>query len=1023
MTGRATQAAVTQTSLRRTIGRAWSAGVLALALGVPVLAVPALAGTATAAATAAASTAAWQVASAQPAADGASAVACATTTTCVAVGTNTSQAGDLLRTTDSGATWTPEPVPAGTTTASDTTSLNAVACPTTTTCLAVGGTLNGGAQVLVTSDAGATWTAEPLPTVGAVLDGISCPSATTCTAVGATPIDTGVVVTTTDGGTTWTSENPYGTNVPTNGTLVSISCPSTTTCFAVEQANVSYGAAILATTDGGATWTNVDEPPLDVVAVSCASTQACVAVGGGANGDVAVTTDGGTTWTEPLLPIDPAVIFFSGVACVPGTTSCTAVGIANSASTAFTLSTSGSLTSWSTQGSVPAGPVNLTGVACPTTTTCQAVGLGQGVSYALASVDAGATWTSHTLAQGTGTFTAVTCPSASVCYATGSTSISSGPALGAVFVSTDGGTSWSALSLPAGTAGLAGIACASVSTCVAVGTTAGPGPTGLVVTTTDGGTTWTSQDVSSASQLFGVACPTTTTCQAVGVDPTFSTGVVLTSADGGTTWTSQTMSATSQLTAVACPSATTCEAVGQNTSFNGGVALRTTDTGTTWTSQPLSSAGSVGPLSAVACPSTTTCQAVGFDQLSGAGQVATTTDSGTTWTQQLLQLSNGLVARVDAVACASTTSCEAVGVNASNTGAVAVVTSDGGATWAAQTVAPGVADLTGVTCSSATACVAVGIGTGTVGALVVTGPGAPSLSVTTTSLPTAEVGVTYSGPLAATGGTTPDTWSVVSGALPNGLQLDAATGVITGTPTTVGPSTFTVQVTDQVGATASAQLTVSVLANTPPPVTVVGVPPGGATLTGGAWLDASASSAVGVRSVEYVLSGGGLAQPLPIAAGIPTDVGWLAAWASYDVPNGTYALESVATDVEGQTGTSAPITVTVDNQPVHTSVLRPAAGAQVSTTGTVVLDASAGSTSAITGVVFSLEGGSLTQPLPLGNGVLTLYGWVVQWNPSAPGMPTLTPGTYSVVSSAIDADGNTATSAPVTVTLGTASAS
>ena len=46
--------------------------------------------------------------------------------------------------------------------------------------------------------------------------------------------------------------------------------------------------------------------------------------------------------------------------------------------------------------------------------------------------------------------------------------------------------------------------------------------------------------------------------------------------------------------------------------------------------------------------------------------------------------------------------------------------------------------------------------------------------------------------LAATGGTTPYTWSVSAGSLPAGLTLTAETGVISGTPTTAATSTFTV---------------------------------------------------------------------------------------------------------------------------------------------------------------------------------------------------------------------------------------
>ncbi len=47
----------------------------------------------------------------------------------------------------------------------------------------------------------------------------------------------------------------------------------------------------------------------------------------------------------------------------------------------------------------------------------------------------------------------------------------------------------------------------------------------------------------------------------------------------------------------------------------------------------------------------------------------------------------------------------------------------------------------------------------------------------------------------AISGTPPYSWSVV-GALPPGLTLTAATGVISGTPTTANPYAFTIRVTD-----------------------------------------------------------------------------------------------------------------------------------------------------------------------------------------------------------------------------------
>lgn len=85
-----------------------------------------------------------------------------------------------------------------------------------------------------------------------------------------------------------------------------------------------------------------------------------------------------------------------------------------------------------------------------------------------------------------------------------------------------------------------------------------------------------------------------------------------------------------------------------------------------------------------------------------------------------------------------------------------------------------------------------------------------TITITTQSLPPATVNIAYSVPLAAVGGVAPYTWTM-SGTLPAGLSLNSA-GVITGTPTATGGSTFNAQVADseQPPAAASAQLSITV---------------------------------------------------------------------------------------------------------------------------------------------------------------------------------------------------------------------
>jgi uncharacterized protein YjdB len=90
--------------------------------------------------------------------------------------------------------------------------------------------------------------------------------------------------------------------------------------------------------------------------------------------------------------------------------------------------------------------------------------------------------------------------------------------------------------------------------------------------------------------------------------------------------------------------------------------------------------------------------------------------------------------------------------------------------------------------------------------------------ITTTSLAGGTVGTAYTATLAASG-TGTITWSN-SGNLPAGLTLDGNTGVISGTPTTAGTSTFTVKAANDYGSD-SKELSIIIDEQTDVPVTGV----------------------------------------------------------------------------------------------------------------------------------------------------------------------------------------------------------
>ena len=93
-------------------------------------------------------------------------------------------------------------------------------------------------------------------------------------------------------------------------------------------------------------------------------------------------------------------------------------------------------------------------------------------------------------------------------------------------------------------------------------------------------------------------------------------------------------------------------------------------------------------------------------------------------------------------------------------------------------------------------------------------PVCPTISITPASpLPTALQYAAYASPaLTATGGKSPYTWSVKSGQLPPGLNLNPATGIISGTTTTApGAFLFTVEALDGYGCKAQAAYQLDVM--------------------------------------------------------------------------------------------------------------------------------------------------------------------------------------------------------------------
>ncbi len=191
-------------------------------------------------------------------------------------------------------------------------------------------------------------------------------------------------------------------------------------------------------------------------------------------------------------------------------------------------------------------------------------------------------------------------------------------------------------------------------------------------------------------------------------------------------------------------------------------------------------------------------------------------------------------------------------------------------------------------------------------------PVCPTVTITPAALAQGTVGTAYSQTLAATGGTAPySAWTVIAGTLPAGLSLNAATGVLSGTPTaTASPATtITVRVNDANGCQGTRSITLQVCpVITLSPTTVT-------TPVIGVAYSQSLSASSGTSPYSFTLASGSLpAWATLSSAGVITGT----------PANGTPATFSVrATDANGCTGTAsytlAPNCPTISLTPTTTA--------------------------------------------------------------------------------------------------------
>ena len=240
--------------------------------------------------------------------------------------------------------------------------LSGVSCAAPGNCYAVGSsvTASGGVTVIEHWD-GTTWTVIAGPTrkgaTEAELEAVSCPTTTSCTAVGFTETNSGSSLPKTLverwNGTTWaivSSPNPSGRSFPS---LSGVSCASPTDCVAIgykfnltsienvaitplaEHWNGTKWAIVAITNPGAANQT-------ELTGVSCPNTANCYTAGVTSTSNSVTKTLiehwNGTKWARVSTP-NPAGAegsYFDGVNC-PTSTRCYAVGASDTGASIHTL--------------------------------------------------------------------------------------------------------------------------------------------------------------------------------------------------------------------------------------------------------------------------------------------------------------------------------------------------------------------------------------------------------------------------------------------------------------------------------------------------------------------------------------------------------------------------------------------------------------------------------------------------------------------------------------------------------------
>ncbi len=285
--------------------------------------------------------------------------------------------------------------------------------------------------------------------------------------------------------------------------------------------------------------------------------------------------------------------------------------------------------SWSIAPSPNGGfaPTSLSAVTCVTASDCWAVGRTEiGHTYANTALLHwnGSSWQvtpSPSVEQETNGLVDISCVSSSSCWAVGYRIILQTVQVQTLILRWDG-VSWQIVPSPnvgSGFNALYGVSCSSESDCWAVGFKNGGSQATTLIHRWDG-VAWTVHDSpnvgSQNNVLNAITCLSSSDCRAVGYSGAAGAKSSLVAQWNGSAWTgsvlpSQPLAQENNLTSITCNSASSCWAVGDT--YNGAVHQTLIEqwNGTSWASAVTPNGGADNYLSRVTCASALDCWAVG----------------------------------------------------------------------------------------------------------------------------------------------------------------------------------------------------------------------------------------------------------------------------------------------------------------------------------------------------------------------------------------------------------------------------